>query len=243
MDQQPSQIATQIRLVQENIQAALKESPYNQNVRLMLASKFNTAEKVKEAYDCGIRHFGENYVDQLLEKSPKLPSDIKWHFIGHLQSNKCRKVLIPNLEYLETIDSIKLAEKVDKTCESIGRDKLKVFVQVNASAEMTKSGVSTPEEIVEIANYIATECKHLVFCGLMTIGAIGDLAAFKIMSDIREKVCEKLKLEIKDVELSMGMTADYEEAIRHGATEVRVGTLVFGERQVQKYKDEIKNSK
>jgi len=230
MEQSDNQIATSLKNINDNIQSALKESQFNQSVRLVAVSKFKPADHVKEVYDCGVRDFGENYVDELAEKSAQLPQDIRWHFIGHLQSNKCKKVLIPNLECLETIDSIKLAEKVDKACESMNRDKLKVFVQVKTSDEDTKSGGST-EEVFEIINYIKADCKHLVFAGLMTIGESGDMSAFKQMVELREKVCEKFQLQIKDVELSMGMSADYAEAVKYGSTNVRVGSLIFGERQ------------
>jgi len=230
MEQSDNQIATSLKTINDNIQSALKESQFSQSVRLVAVSKFKPADHVKEVYDCGVRDFGENYVDELAEKSAQLPQDIRWHFIGHLQSNKCKKVLIPNLECLETIDSIKLAEKVDKACESMNRDKLKVFVQVKTSDEDTKSGGST-EEVFEILNYIKSDCKHLVFAGLMTIGESGDMSAFKQMVELREKVCEKFQLQIKDVELSMGMSADYAEAVKYGSTNVRVGSLIFGERQ------------
>jgi len=230
MEQSDNQIATSLKTINDNIQSALKESQFSQSVRLVAVSKFKPADHVKEVYDCGVRDFGENYVDELAEKSAQLPQDIRWHFIGHLQSNKCKKVLIPNLECLETIDSIKLAEKVDKACESMNRDKLKVFVQVKTSDEDTKSGGSI-EEVFEIINYIKTDCKHLVFAGLMTIGESGDMSAFKQMVELREKVCEKFQLQIKDVELSMGMSADYAEAVKYGSTNVRVGSLIFGERQ------------
>jgi len=230
MEQSDNQIATSLKNINDNIQSALKESQFSQSVRLVAVSKFKPADHVKEVYDCGVRDFGENYVDELAEKSAQLPQDIRWHFIGHLQSNKCKKVLIPNLECLETIDSIKLAEKVDKACESMNRDKLKVFVQVKTSDEDTKSGGST-EEVFEILNYIKSDCKHLVFAGLMTIGESGDMSAFKQMVELREKVCEKFQLQIKDVELSMGMSADYAEAVKYGSTNVRVGSLIFGERQ------------
>jgi len=230
MEQSDNQIATSLKNINDNIQSALKESQFNQSVRLVAVSKFKPADHVKEVYDCGFRDFGENYVDELVEKSAQLPQDIRWHFIGHLQSNKCKKVLIPNLECLETIDSIKLAEKVDKACESVNRDKLKIFVQVKTSDEDTKSGGSL-DEVFDIINYIKTDCKHLAFSGLMTIGESGDMSAFKQMVEIRTKVCEKFQLEIKDVELSMGMSADYAEAVKYGSTNVRVGSLIFGERQ------------
>eukprot|EP01016_Furgasonia_blochmanni_P001916 TRINITY_DN1075_c0_g1_i15.p1 TRINITY_DN1075_c0_g1~~TRINITY_DN1075_c0_g1_i15.p1 ORF type:complete len:124 (+),score=14.78 TRINITY_DN1075_c0_g1_i15:65-436(+) len=102
-------IQSLLKLVTTNIERAIKESGQApRNVRLVAVSKTKPVELIKEAYDCGVRDFGENYVDELLEKYDKLPNDIRWHFIGHLQSNKCKQILTPpNLTFIETVDSIK----------------------------------------------------------------------------------------------------------------------------------------
>ena len=105
---------------------------------LVAVSKTKPIEAIQEAYKCGQRKFGENYVDEIIEKAPLLPSDIEWHFIGHLQTNKCSKLLkIPNLSIIESVDSHKLAGKINKVCASIPRT-IKVLIEVNISGEKSK---------------------------------------------------------------------------------------------------------
>ncbi|XP_043938998.1 pyridoxal phosphate homeostasis protein isoform X2 [Protopterus annectens] len=198
---------------------------------------------VIEAYQHGQRHFGENYVYELVDKAadPKLLSacpEIKWHFIGHLQKNNVNKLLAaPNLFMVETIHSIKLADRVNNCWQKKGTSqKLNVMVQVNTSAEVSKHGIP-PEETSATVQHILTKCPHLHFVGLMTIGRYGyDVSEgpnpdFLLLSSVRKDVCEALNMPLEKVELSMGMSTDYEHAIELGSTNVRVGSVIFGERE------------
>ncbi|XP_073425133.1 pyridoxal phosphate homeostasis protein isoform X2 [Dendrobates tinctorius] len=201
---------------------------------------------VIEAYSHGQRVFGENYVQELVEKSSdaKILSscpEIKWHFIGHLQKHSINKLIaVPNLHILETIDSVKLADKVNSSWQRKGSpEKLKVMVQVNTSSEESKHGLP-PSDTVELVKHIREKCPGLEFVGLMTIGSFGhDLTQgpnpdFQLLLKQREEVCEKLGLSPDAVELSMGMSSDFEHAIEVGSTNVRVGSTIFGERVYSK---------
>lgn len=123
-------------------ESSLKIGKERSSVQLVCVSKTKPFENVKTLYDAGFKFFGENYFQELVDKTSLLPSDIKWHFIGHLQSSKAAKLikLVPNLHCIETVDSFKLASKIDNACEAIGRKKLNIFIQVDTSGEDTKSG-------------------------------------------------------------------------------------------------------
>jgi len=229
-----SPIAQAFENIRGRVKKALKLSEEKQDVELVAVSKTKPNEALMEAYNLGQRHFGENYVQELLRKSQELPSDIKWHFIGHLQSNKARQLLktVENLEVLETVDSVKLANTLNRICTDLNRD-LTIYVQVNTSGEVQKSGVS-PSDCVSLVKHVLNECKSLKFGGLMTIG---DFSAepkpdcFERLRDCRKQVVESLKLDEKSIAMSMGMSADFELAISMGSTSVRVGSALFGARQ------------
>jgi len=209
--------------------------------RLVAVSKTKPKEMVMEAYRAGQRHFGENYVKELVEKGgdPEVLErcpDIRWHMIGPLQSNKVNKVLsVPGLHLLETLHSAKLASTVDaawgRLAAKSGReDTLAVYVQVNTSGEATKSGVA-PSEAPALAQHITDTCPHLALRGLMTIGGAGEGARdFKVLFECRSAVCEALGVAAESLELSMGMSGDFEEAIKAGSGNVRVGSTIFGAR-------------
>ncbi|XP_062575119.1 pyridoxal phosphate homeostasis protein-like [Saccostrea cucullata] len=211
--------------------------------RLVAVSKTKPPSSVVEAYKCGQKHFGENYVNELSEKSiaPEIQSeckDIKWHFIGHLQSKKAGALVsCPNLFMVETVHSDKIANVLNRQWESKKKEgKLKVMVQVNTSNEENKSGCN-PDEAVNIVKNIKENCPNLEFTGLMTIGSFdhdlskGPNPDFLKLSECRNKVCEELKLNKQEVELSMGMSGDFEHAIELGSTNVRVGSTIFGARE------------
>ncbi|XP_056897632.1 pyridoxal phosphate homeostasis protein [Takifugu flavidus] len=213
--------------------------------RLVAVSKTKPPDMVVEAYRQGQRNFGENYVNELLEKASDpliLGScpEIKWHFIGHLQKNNVNKLLgVPNLHLVETVDSVKLADKVNSSWQRIrgaSPQRLKVMVQVNTSGEQSKHGLP-PEETVNAVKHILSECSALHFSGLMTIGRYGyDLSLgpnpdFQMLLGRRQEVCDTLKIPQEEVELSMGMSTDFEHAIEVGATSVRVGSIIFGNRE------------
>ena len=182
-----------------------------------------------EAYEAGQRDFGENYVDELIEKAPHMPKDVRWHFIGHLQSNKVAKLLSLPIWSIHSVDSEKLAKKLDAAC--VGRQNpLRIFLQASTSDEETKSGLD-PEELIALAQTVKDSCPRLLLQGLMTIGKEGDIEAFKALANLRDQVEAKLGLAKGSLELSMGMSADFEQAIAHGSNCVRVGSSIFGSRQ------------
>ncbi|KAF8940007.1 hypothetical protein BGZ58_008052 [Dissophora ornata] len=207
-----------------------------QNVRLVAVSKYKPASDILAAYEkTGQRHFGENYVQELEDKAKELPSDIQWHFIGTLQSNKCKVVAgIPNLFVVETVDNAKKASTLDKACAAASRpEPLRIFLQVNTSGEESKSGM-LPSEVLEVARHVISSCPHLRLAGLMTIGSPnpdlenGENPDFKTLSQCRATIEDTLK--ITDLDLSMGMSDDFKRAIRQGSTNVRVGSTLFGSR-------------
>eukprot|EP00873_Tetraselmis_striata_P038287 jgi/Tetstr1/458551/TSEL_044954.t1 len=206
--------------------------------RLVAVSKTKPVELLQEVYDAGHRVFGENYVQELVDKAPLMPADVQWHFVGHLQSNKAKLLLesVPNLSMLETVDSAKLANRLNNVVEGMGRPPLNVMVQVNTSGEESKYGVE-PEDVVELAKHVQENCPHLKFVGLMTIG-MKDYTSrpenFECLQKCRSAVCEALSLQEDEVELSMGMSGDFENAIAMGSTNVRVGSTIFGARDYSK---------
>jgi pyridoxal phosphate enzyme (YggS family) len=195
-------------------------------------------------------HFGENYVQELHEKAELLPQSIKWHFIGGLQSNKCKQLAerIPNLWCVSSVDSVKKANELEKGRKALlssssntakeGAEVLRVMVQVNTSGEASKSGVE-PKDALELCKHIKEQCSHLKLSGLMTIGAIArsqettpenENEDFETLRRVRDEVAEGLGIEKSELELSMGMSADFEGAIKQGSDEVRIGSTIFGER-------------
>lgn len=204
--------------------------------RLIAVSKYKPAEDIKALYDLGHRHFGENYVQELTEKVEKLPKDIKWHFIGSLQSNKC-KVLAPisSIFAIQTLDSESKAKKLNQA-RSESDPPIHIYIQINTSGEENKSGieVSDLEQIEKLANFILENCPRLKLEGLMTIGSLaistgdGPNTDFTKLVFLKDELKSRLGIEL---ELSMGMSNDYIEAIRQGSTNVRVGSAIFGSRK------------
>lgn len=232
-----SSVAENLATIRLRVEEAAKAAGVDPSPRLVAVSKTKPAETLQEAYDAGQRHFGENYVNEVLEKAPELPKDIKWHFIGHLQSNKAKPLVgqVANLWMVEAVDSSKLADRLQAAAAAVLETErkgqpLKVLVQVDTSGEDTKSGV-TAEEAVEMAQHILANCPALQFAGVMTIGAPGDLTCFDKLVEARQRIASATGLEAASLELSMGMSGDFEEAIACGSTNVRVGSSIFGERQ------------
>lgn len=202
-------------------------------VELVAVSKFQPVEAIKEAYESGQRIFGESRVTELLEKEDKLPGDISWHFIGHLQTNKVKN-LVGKTDLIESVDSERLLDLIDKVSEEKGVTS-RVLMQVHVAAEETKFGWS-PEELLKFfaeKKYERLKATHL--CGLMGMATNTDdekriEADFANIRSLRDEIM-KIAPELRGFDiLSMGMSEDYPAAIRHGATHVRVGTRIFGER-------------
>jgi len=231
---------------------------------LILVSKLKPASDIlalhtSPAANGWASHFGENYVQELQEKASVLPRSVKWHFIGGLQSNKCKPLAehIPNLFCVSSVDSTKKADQLEKGRAALvnklreeSQDEtsfgegegfeyqLRVMVQVNTSGEASKSGVE-PNDAFELCKHIRENCPHLRLSGLMTIGAIARSHAttpetenedFVCLRETRDKVTEGLGIATEDLELSMGMSSDFEGAIAQGSDEVRIGSTIFGER-------------
>ena len=212
-------------------EAATKAGRLPSSVKLVAVSKTKPNEDLMTLYNAGQRDFGENYFQELLDKAEALPKDINWHFIGHLQSAKANRLVreVPSLTVIETVDTLKLAKKLNTACELANRPKLNIYLQVDTSGEDTKSGIPIPETSA-LALSIRDECPLLHIAGLMTIGAPGDMSCFDRLVETRVDVATALGTSIDELGLSMGMSGDYEEAIARGATSVRVGSTIFGAR-------------
>lgn len=187
---------------------------------MVCVSKFQSIEAIREAYEIGERDFGESRVPELVAKYEALPKDIRWHFIGHLQTNKVRAI-VPFIYLIHSVDSVRLLETINKEAARINRC-VPVLLEVHTAAEETKTGFR-PEEILGDLSF-----SHSPICGLMTMATNTDDEAeirrcFSVLHDLAWEGCE----------LSMGMSDDYPIALQHGATIVRVGSRIFGERTQQ----------
>ena len=213
--------------IQQNYQAILSQLP--ENVKLVTVSKTNPAEKIKEVYDLGQRAFGENKVQELLEKQPVLPNDIEWHLIGHLQTNKV-KYIAGFISMIESIDSEKLLKEVDKEALKNNR-KINVLLQVKIAKEETKFGL-TVDETKDIFNkYLNGNYPNIEIKGLMGMASFVDdetqiREEFSVLKNLFDEFSQLKPLET----LSMGMSGDFPLAIDCGSNSVRVGSAIFGER-------------
>lgn len=213
--------------------SALKADRDPHEVQLIVVSKTVGIPAIREAVDSGARVFGESRVQEaktkvLSDEIMAMPEKLEWHLIGHLQKNKARDA-VQLFEVIHTVDSIELAEELDRQAEKIGKIQ-RVLIQVKLSAEETKHGVSEAE-LPELLKR-AAQLKHLRIEGLMTIPpyleSAKDVAPFfKRLRELRDEAAKKGYML---PELSMGMSHDYETAIEEGATMVRIGTAIFGER-------------
>lgn len=248
-----STLISNLSSVTSRIASASSKSPTPRTkpVRLVAVSKLKPVSDILALYNppASQLHFGENYLQELLEKSRLLPPQIRWHFIGGLQSNKCVTLArdVRGLWAVESVDTEKKASLLDKGWgerkvegEGDGKSRLRVFVQVNTSGEENKSGVE-PAAAPALCRHIREKCPRLKLQGVMTIGAIARSKAttpenenedFVCLRDTRDRIVKELGLEGDDaaLELSMGMSEDFEGAIALGSDQVRVGTTIFGER-------------
>ncbi|HEX6510895.1 MAG TPA: YggS family pyridoxal phosphate-dependent enzyme [Chloroflexota bacterium] len=202
-----------------------------EEVTIVAVSKTFPIDAVRDAYDAGLRLFGENYIQEAFAKIEALPPDVEWHMVGHLQSNKARQAA-GRFSLIHSLDSLHLAEALDKQAAKRGV-RQRVLLQVNIADEDSKFGfepAQAPDAAAEVA-----ELEHLEMRGLMTIGPLAgnpeDIRwVFRELRSLRDKVQAQLPgLDLR--ELSMGMTGDFEAAIEEGATLIRVGRAIFGERQ------------
>ncbi|KAL3669781.1 hypothetical protein V7S43_005160 [Phytophthora oleae] len=230
-------VAKNLLAVRAKVAEAVAKSAWKQQCTLVAVSKTKPLEDLQEAYEADQRHFGENYIQELVQKAPLMPADVKWHYIGHVQSNKAKPLVrdVPNLFVVETVDSIKIANALNKASGEFRTEKLNVLVQVNTSEEDQKSGIDT-DGSVELARHIVASCEHLNLTGLMTIGRYGDTTSecFDRLVACRKLVAEAIGKAETDLDLSMGMSGDFELAISCGSTHVRVGSTIFGVRNYAK---------
>ena len=222
-----------IQRVQERIgEAARGCNRSESDIRLVAVSKTMPAEIVKEAIEAGMADFGENYIQEAREKITTLsPFEVTWHFIGHLQSNKA-KYAVRMFDLIHSVDSLKLAAELDKFAGKI--DKVQdILIQVNVAKEDSKSGVYA-EDTLQLLKDIAP-LKNVAVKGLMTMPPFFNAPDrvrpfFSALRQLRDRIKKENIAGISMDELSMGMTGDFEAAIEEGATMVRVGTAIFGER-------------
>lgn len=219
--------------IAENIQRIKASLP--EGVELCAVSKFHPVEALREAYDAGQRTFGESRVQELLAKIPEMPTDVRWHFIGHLQTNKVRQI-IGRAAMIESVDSERLLRLIDSESERAGTV-TRVLMQLHVAAEETKFGF-TPDELTEFFSHRGFESlKATHICGVMGMATNTDDEAriaedFRLIRSTFEKIRSEIAPDLRGFDIvSMGMSGDYPLAIECGSTLVRVGTGIFGERQ------------
>lgn len=209
--------------------AARRTGRAPESIRLVAVSKLHPADAVRELHAAGQMEFGENYVQEAVAKMEALSPEIRWHFIGHLQTNKVRLV-VGRFALVHGVDSLKLAQSL-QDCAKRRNLTQDVLVQVNLAREPQKSGIAEVD-LPALAEFL-TECSHLRWQGLMLMPPFFDAPElarpyFARLREVAERLRQTTGLSLP--ELSMGMTGDFEAAIEEGATMVRVGTRIFGER-------------
>ena len=207
---------------------------------MVCVSKFHPAEAIMEAYNAGERDFGESRMQELLPKYEALPKDIRWHFIGHLQTNKVRQI-VPFVHMIHSVDSMRLLETINREAEKIQR-KVRVLLEVHVAKEETKSGFS-PEELeqLRIKNFELSDCFPWVeVCGIMGMATNTDNVeewrrCFREIKSLAAHLSPITNSAASDTrpQISMGMSDDYLIAIEEGSTMVRIGSSIFGERNYQ----------
>ena len=229
-------VAENIKNIRENVEkACFRIGRVPQSVELIAVSKTFGSDKILEAHNTGQSEFGENYVQELLEKrNTLLDKPIRWHFIGHLQSNKV-KYIAEWIHLIHSVDSEGLAQEIDKRALKSNRT-IDVLIEVNTSEEATKFGVR-PKLAMDLVKKVS-ELRNINLKGLMTIGPFTEnknesRSAFKVLKDIFDRANSQNFLPQPMTVLSMGMTHDYETAIEEGATMIRIGTAIFGSRTQQ----------
>lgn len=225
-------IEKNVNRIKATIEAAAKRAGRGADqVKLVAVSKNQPIRAIRSAIEAGIRIFGENRVQEAAEKIPQTVDAAEWHLIGHLQSNKARRAA-GLFTSIQTVDSIALAARLNRICREIGRAMLPVLIQVDLAGEATKSGIG-PAGVRELASFIAGS-ERLRLDGLMTVPPYFEVVErvrpyFRRLREIRDELATE-GLFAGSGELSMGMSHDFEVAIEEGATIVRIGTAIFGER-------------
>lgn len=222
--------------IQQHIASIRKNIPVG--VTLVCVSKFHPAEAIMEAYDCGERDFGESRVQELLPKYEALPKDIRWHFIGHLQTNKVKQI-VPFVHMIHSVDSLRLLETINREAEKIGR-RVKVLLEVHVAKEETKSGF-TPEEFLSLNTQLST-LNNVEVCGVMGMATNTDdqtewRRCFREIKSLASSLIASSPISYSEAshssqserpQISMGMSDDYLVAIEEGSTMIRIGSTIFG---------------
>ena len=222
-------VSENLKRVQYNIaEAKAKYRNENDDVRLMAVTKTVPYEIVNSVIEQGVDLLGENRVQEYLDKKDHYDKNAEVHFIGHLQTNKV-KYIIGKTSLIHSVDSLKLAAEIDRLAEKNGIV-MNVLTEVNIGGEESKSGIST--DMLDELVYGISEMKNIKLCGLMTIPPVGNSEFYfekmqRIFEDLKAKKVDNVSMDI----LSMGMSADYVEAIKYGSNIVRVGSAIFGARK------------
>lgn len=206
------------------------------NAKLIAVSKTHTVEKILEAYSAGQRIFGENTVQEMIEKQPRLPLDVEWHLIGHLQRNKV-KYIAPFVSLVHSVDSMRLVEEINKQGQKINRI-IHCLLQVFIAREETKFGLDFKELHHLLQSAEIEKCRFVAIDGLMGIATLSDnqdqirkeFKSLKNIFDDLKRISLPSNFQMKD--LSMGMSSDYTIALEEGSTMVRIGTAIFGARSL-----------
>jgi hypothetical protein len=223
-------------MINKEVYTKISKELSEKNVQLIAVSKTKPVEDIKELYDLGHRDLGENYVQELVDKQTQLPKDIRWHFIGHLQSNKV-KYIAPFVHLIQSVDSLKLLKEINKQAVKHDRE-IQCLLQVHIADEETKFGFNM-EEIEELVSTNLSELhelKNVRVIGLMGMASLTDdenkiRTEFKKLKSIFENFAQLQTANYKLQTLSMGMSSDYKIAIEEGSNMVRIGSLLFGGRK------------
>ncbi len=227
-------IAENLAVLRQKIEETCNRSRRNTDeVKLIAVSKYFGVDAILEAKNCGLTDFGENRAQELTLKFEKLGNDVTWHFIGTLQTNKV-KYAVNAAELIHSVDSLELVEEINKRAEKIGKIQ-KILLEVKTSEEETKSGLETENEIFSLVKR-CSELKNLDLKGLMTMAPLTDDSniirkSFRDLRNLKDRINNK---GYNLTELSMGMTSDFEIAIEEGATMIRIGSAIFGDRDYSK---------
>jgi len=229
-------IADNVKLVKERMaSAARRAGRHPEEITLMAVSKTHPPELIREAYEAGVRWFGENRVQEFAGKAAAVAdlAEAEWHLIGHLQTNKAAKAA-ELFSTVDSVDSLKLAEKLNAAAASLGK-KLPILIEVNVGGEEAKSGVAPNGEEQAAILEAAPRLNHLAIRGLMTVPPYSEdpeqaRPYFRRLRELRDRIAAQKLPAVEMSVLSMGMSHDFEVAIEEGSTCVRVGTAIFGER-------------
>jgi PLP dependent protein len=219
--------------VNKEIYLQLKKDLEAKGVTLVAVSKTKPVAEIRALYDLGQRDFGENYVQEVVDKQPQLPQDIRWHFIGHLQRNKV-KYIAPFVHLIHAIDSFTLLQEVDKQAAKNNRI-IPVLLQVHIAAEETKFGLNEAELNALIADVADVPLHHIRIQGLMGMASFTEdvekiKSEFRFLRNLFQKYASLKTSNLHFTQLSMGMSSDYLLAVEEGSTVVRIGSLLFGAR-------------